>query len=166
MTMTSTLSRHFSLSCTGLVSVLFILISLTGSCEAQSNFVVTVVPVIFIASIIACSCCFTCCLCIFHAKTNASKYPQTTEIGYNEQPSYHTHAGYSHSQLQGYVPPTARVLYPPQEEQNISQADVAAEPVSLPDAILHQGDAPPGYEEAVRMTAPSNIDHPEQQSQL
>ena len=165
--MTSNLSRHCSLSCTGLVTVLFILIELTGRCAAQSNFVVTVVPIIFIASIIACSCCFVCCLCIFHAKTNASKYPQTTEISYNEQPSYHTHTAYPHSQLQGYVPPTARVLYPPQEEQNTSQADAAAsEPVPLPDAILHQGDAPPGYEEAVRMTAASNLDQPEQQSQL
>lgn len=70
--------------------------------------------------------------------------------------------------LQGYVPPTARVLYPPQEEQNSSQTDAAAsEPVPLPEALLHQGDAPPGYEEAVRMTAATNdLDQPEQQSSM
>ena len=165
--MTSNLSRDCSLSCTGLVSVMFILISLTGRCAAQSNFFGTVIPITFIVSIIVCSCCFVCFLCICRAKYNASKFPQTNEIGYNEQPSYHPHTAYSHSQLQGYVPPTARVLYSLQEEQNISQADAAAsEPVPLPDAILHQGDAPPGYEEAVRMTAPSNVDLPEQQSQL
>ena len=83
------------------------------------------------------------------------------------QPSHHTHTAYTHSQLQGYLPPTARVLYPPQEEQITLQADASASgPVSLPEAILHQGDAPPGYEEAVRMTAASNVDQPEQQSQL
>lgn len=165
--MTSNLSRHCSLSCIRLVSILLILISLIGRCAAQSRFVVTIVPILLIVSIIICFCCCVCFACICHTiqkRTNASKSPQTTEISYNEQPSYHTHTP---SQLQGYVPPTARVLYSRQEEQNTLQADAAAsEAVPLPEAILQQGDAPPGYEEAVRMTAASIVDQPEQQSQL
>ena len=152
---------------TGLMSLLFIFISLIGRCQAQSNFVVTIVPIILILSIIVCFCCCVCFACVCHAKqrrSNASKLPSETTAetaNHPEQAPYHSQPAYVHNQLQEYVPPSTRVLYPPQEEQDSSQnADTTPpDPVPLPDATLHEGDAPPGYEEAVRMTA---FNEPEQ----
>ena len=156
-------SRHFLLSPTGLATSLFIFVSLIGRCTAQSNFAISITPVILIVSIIGCFCCCICFACVCHAKqrrTNASKFPQAP---HDEQTQYHAQPTYSHNELQGYLPPTTRVLYPPQEEENTSQADTGtSEPVPLPDATLHQGDAPPGYEEAVRMTSANAADEPEQ----
>ena len=172
-------SRNFSLSPVILVSSLTILVSLVGKCEAQNTFFVTFTPIIIVAGIILCFCCCVCCACICHAKqrvTNSSKYPQSTEISYSTNTPYEgaeypqTHA------LQSYVPPSARVLYSAQgvttTEQSLSspQADHTAgdvvsrtaEPVSLPEATLHQGDAPPGYEEAIRMTTDNAQDEPQQ----
>ena len=39
------------------------------------------------------------------------------------------------------------------EPQNISATTHTSKPVSQPEATLHQGDAPPVYEEAIGMTA-------------
>ena len=55
---------------------------------------------------------------------------------------------------QGYVPSTVTAPYAPPgapsgaTSQTIPQA---SEPVSLPEATLHHGDAPPGYAEAIGM---------------
>ena len=153
-------SSHLSLSQTGLVSLLLVLITLIGRCEAQSNFVVSIVPISLIVSVIVCFCCCVCIACVCHAKqrrSNASKLPGETPrtTAYTEQAPYHSQPAYVHGQLQDYTPPSTRVLYPPQEEQDSSQTETGtSEPaVPLPDATLHEGDAPPGYEEAIRMTA-------------
>ena len=54
---------------------------------------------------------------------------------------------------QGYVPPsTVTAPYaPPGAPPGATTQTVpqASEPVSLPEATLHQGDAPPGYAEAI-----------------
>jgi hypothetical protein len=170
----SRLGRSFSPSPVILVSLLTLLISLAGKCEAQSTtFFVTFTPIIIVAVILFCFCCCVCCACICHAKqraTNSSKYPQSTEISYSTNAPYEG-AEYPQSHtLQSYVPPSARVLYSAQEvrnEQNSSSPqanthdEVSSEPVALPEATLHQGDAPPGYEEAIRMTADNVIDEPQ-----
>ena len=62
---------------------------------------------------------------------------------------------------QGYVPPStvtvpsALPLAPPGATQSQTAIPLAtqatSEPVSLPEATLHQGDVPPAYEEAVGM---------------
>lgn len=150
-----------------LVSLLTVLITLVGKCEAQNAFTVTLTPIIVIVGIILCFCCCVCCACICHAKqrvTNSSKYPQSTEISYSTNTPYEG-AEYPQSHtLQGYIPPSSRVLYSAQDpnDQNSSQANTPAEatnsePVSLPEAMLHQGDAPPGYEEAIRMTTANEL---------
>ena len=173
---TSRVSRTFSSSPTILVSLLIILISLVPKCEAQSStFFVTFTPIIIVAVILFCFCCCVCCACICHAKqraTNSSKHPRSTEISYSTNAPYEG-AEYPQSHaLQSYVPPSARVLYsaPEVNEQNSGSPranghdhdDVSSEPVPLPEATLHQGDAPPGYEEAIRMTAENVIDEPQQ----
>lgn len=167
------LNRNRSQHPVVVLSLLLIIISLVGKCEAQSAFIVTLTPIVIVVSIIVCFCCCVCCACICHAKqrkTNSSKYPQSTEI------SYSTHAPYqgadyrvSHT-LQGYVPPSARVLYSAQDtnEQNPLQTSViveASEPIPLPEATLHHGDAPPGYDEAIRMTADTDIDEQQLQNE-
>ena len=158
----SRFSRKFSPRPVILVSLLTILISLMGKCEAQNAFTVTLTPIIIVVGIILCFCCCVCCACVCHAKqrvTNSSKYPQSTEVSYSTNTPYEG-ADYPQSHtLQSYVPPSSRVLYSaqdPNNDQNASQANTPAEvadsePVSLPEATLHQGDAPPGYEEAIRM---------------
>ena len=54
-----------------------------------------------------------------------------------------------------------------ENEQNSSQTDTSmaagSEPVPLPEATLHQGDAPPDYEEAVKTTTANAVDEPQQQ---
>ena len=155
-----TSSSYLPSSRTGLVSLLLIFISLIGRCQAQTNFVITIVPIILIVSVILCFCCCVCVACLCNAKqrrSNATKLPSETTaqtINHPEQAPYHSQPPYVHNQLQDYVPPSTRVLYPPQEEQDSSQnvATAPPEPVPLPDATLHEGDAPPGYEEALRMT--------------
>lgn len=154
---------------TGLITLFIILFSLIGKCTAQTNFVVTIVPVILIVAVIVCFCCCVCIACICNAskrRDNASKFPAQASETNNNHEEHHLQSPYSHNQLQGYVPPTARVLYSAQGEQNSSQAETAMteplEPVALPDAILHEGDAPPGYEEALRMTSANPVDSAEQ----
>ena len=171
MTDSSRFSRNFSPSPVILVSLLIILILLVGKCEAQNTFFVTFTPIIIVAGIIFCFCCCICCACICHAKqrvTNSSKYPQATEVSYSTNTPYEGADYPQNHTLQSYVPPSARVLYSAYDvnEQNSSpQANaeaVSSEPVSLPEAALHQGDAPPGYEEAIRMTTDNVIDEPQQ----
>ena len=59
--------------------------------------------------------------------------------------------------LQSNVSPLSRVIYsassPTSNVSNEASQTVpqASEPVSLPEATLHQGEAPPGYAEAVKM---------------
>ena len=68
---------------------------------------------------------------------------------------------------QGYVPPsTVTSPYAPPgppgtTSQTVSQAP---EPVSLPEATLHQGDAPPGYAEAIGMKTVDIADQDKQQT--
>ena len=166
----SRFNGNYSPSPIVLVSLLAIFISLIGKCEAQNAFIVTITPIIIVAGIILCFCFCVCCACICHAKqrvTNASKHSQSTEISYNTHAPYEGADYPQRHSLQGYVPPSARVLYSAQDEneQNSSQANTStvatSEPVPLPEATLHQGDAPPGYEEALRMTI--MVDEPQQQ---
>ena len=70
-------------------------------------------------------------------------------------------------QLQSNVSPLSRVIYlastPTSNVSNevLQTVPQASEPVSLPEATLHQGEAPPAYAEAVRMKTVCMIDLPQ-----
>ena len=62
----------------------------------------------------------------------------------------HSQVGPANSGVQPHSGQTSTLPFPPNgaESMNMKQP---SEPVSLPEATLHQGDAPPAYEEAVGM---------------
>ena len=176
MKTTITLSRqnlNCTMSPTGLVTLLLVFISLVGNCEAQSNVsFVAFVPftvVLFIAFV--CLCFWICFIINRHKQRHiTASRTTTTQYTYNAQrpnqatyPQSHAGGGQPYP-LQSYVS-SSRVLYPPPTGAgyNTSQTIVSVpEPISLPEATLHQGDAPPGYEEAIRMTTINIEDQPKQ----
>lgn len=105
---------------------------------------------------------------LHHRGTNQSEnhtfVPLSARVSYstqNETESTQRHLGATgNSENHSAVPLSARVLSPARDEseQNTSQMNsntvTPSEPVSLPEATLHIGDdAPPAYEEALRMMA-------------
>ena len=68
--------------------------------------------------------------------------------------------------VQGYFPPsTVTVPNAPPAPPGVTSQTVpqASEPVSLPEATLHQGDAPPAYNEAIGMRTVDIVDQDKQQ---
>ena len=117
---------------------------------------------------------------------------QYTPYVYNQRPHYAGGAQPGSYPVQGYVVPSTTPGNPPQTQQvylGSGQSYVppstvtapyaspaphagatsqtvlqASEPVSLPEATLHQGDAPPGYAEAIGMKTVDIADQDKQQS--
>ena len=169
------LYRTYSLRPVGLVSVLLVVCSLIGTCEAQSsNIRFTVGMVIFVlaGSVICCLFwgIFTCLmyaaqkekLNATHSRTPMTATQQTFDLHrqtHITQPQSLPAIGGQPYPVQSYITPTLNLpsmggncnYY--SEPQNISVTTHISKPVSQPEATLHQDDAPPAYEEAIGMTA-------------
>lgn len=160
-------------STVGLTYLLVIFISVVGSstCRAQTNdddHDVSVQAVIFV--VIAGTMClifWACyaCMCFSRHKCTISTTPPLSPVHYSRR-NVHRSNGYSQNSAHDYdqchsVP--SRQIY--QQTRGIStghsehasarvsesQSPIKREAISLPKATLHQGDAPPTYEEAIRM---------------
>ena len=159
-----------------LLILLSLLILHVGTCQAQDNFnnngpgaefFALPLGLFFGISTIMCCCFWTIvCTCIYlQHRTQRFNNPQRPQYGTVTRP-YPT---------QGYVIPSTTPGHPPPTQAYPGQAYVQpstitapnappappgttlqtvpqfSEPVSLPEATLHQGDAPPTYNEAVTM---------------
>ena len=146
------------------IPVCLIFISLFGRCKAQESSLAIPIAV-FVAGLSFLCCCFWILFVIICSAYQKSKNiptvpPTTTTVNLQGQSNYpQSHASGPRGQqnrLQSYTSPSTRVLYSlpttavgyTGASQTVPQS---SEPVSLPEATLHQGDDPPGYEEAVRM---------------
>ena len=157
---------------------LLILLSLIERCQAQDDagFVALPVSLFVVGATIMCAC-FWIILCssFFYQRAKRRRNNlATTQYTYNPQrPSPYGGVTQPYP-VQGYVEPSTTPDIPPPTQAYPGQAYVppstvavpnipsasgatshtipqASEPVSLPDATLHQGDAPPGYAEAIGM---------------
>ena len=145
------------LNATGLTYLLVIFISVLGSCQAQSNDNdnnVSVEAVVFVA--IAGTMClifWACyaCMCFSKQKCAISSTPQLSPVHYSRR-NAHQSNGYLQNSVSDYdsVP---RHLLSHSEHVHAVIRDGSHSPIriSLPEATLHHGDAPPAYEEAIRM---------------
>ena len=150
-----------------LIITLFLL-SLTTTCTAQetdstATIVGVSVPisVIIFAVIVICVCYYG---RYFRSSTPTVTAEQTQRPQYIQRPSttqYQTQARYLSGQpysSRTVTAPSTNLNFPPiggghiasnRTSQTATQA--TSEPVSLPEATLHQGEAPPAYTEAVKM---------------
>ena len=149
--MLNTLNRSISKSAVGpVLPIWLIFVSLFGKCAAQGVSLGFILPLTFTLTFAGCvfCCCFWICFAAYFCgqrQKNSNNLvlppPNTaaTQCSFNFQRHQ--------CDLQDY----------PQSQ--------TSEPVSLPKATLHQGDAPPTYEEAIRMKTVSHaVDLPLGQS--
>jgi hypothetical protein len=146
--MLNTLNRFISKSAVSpILPIWLIFVSLFGKCTAQDSSIGFVLPLVFM--IAGCSvfcCCFWFCfagICyglqknkgnnniVFMPRSNTSESATTTAQNTFNLQRHQCDWDYPQSQT--------------------------SEPVSLPEATLHQGDAPPAYEEAIEMETVGNI---------
>ena len=153
------MQRSLSASPVWIVSLLLILSTLVGTCEAQNGSSFFFLPLVLFFVIAAVMCfVFWGCVCgiaWFSKNSRARVSSQTVQYTYNARQS--NQGIYPRSQVGSAYPvqshyPQSSVPYPPSTRQTVTEA----QPVSLPEATLHQGDAPPGYEEAIRMKTVSD----------
>ena len=165
---------HDSSSVVSPTLLIFILISLFERCEAQGDDVVFAIPVIVVAVVIIFLCCgfwITFIInCYRHQKKKNVRFQQSavTQHIFNiqRQPNYEqslqVNDGSSQSYpFQNYSSALSTVIPPPLTTTNVFTVSAqtvpqASEPVSLPEATLHQREAPPDYEEAIRMKTVSH----------
>ena len=165
--------------------LLSLLILLIGGCQAQDSdsmaslvggfFAIPISLFVIIASIMCA--CFWICYCR-HRKLQRRNYapPVTTQYTpYNPEGPYH--GGNQPYPVQGYIvpstgsnpPPTqaypgqvyiplSTVPFAPPAETTSQTVLKASEPVPLPEATLHQGDAPPAYDKAIKMKIVTIVD--------
>ena len=62
--------------------------------------------------------------------------------------------------VQRHIPPpmAPRSLSPTEATTSAQTVPQVYEPISLPEATLHHGEAPPDYEEAIKMKPPDTLD--------
>ena len=154
---------HSNLRRDSLLALLSFFLLNIGICQAQSSSGISIaIPLPITLAFFACAC-FCICFCIQLAKQRQRQdYGAPTNVQYapyvyNPLQTQQAYSG------QGYAPPSTMTvpsglpLAPPGPEATQSHtaislaAQATSEPVSLPEATLHQGDAPPAYEEAVGM---------------
>ena len=152
-------SSFLPTSTAGTVSLFLILAILIGKCEAQNSFNSSIITyvVIFVAVAIFMCLLFWCCVGCMIYMCNRQQPTRTIQYTYNHQPQ-RGQGVYPQSQYpsgsqpypgQTYNHPQSG--YPAYSTPTSQPTATELQPVSLPEATLHQGDAPPGYEEAVRM---------------
>lgn len=150
-----------------------ILISLFERCEAQRGDVVFAIPIIVVAvvMIIIC-CCFWISFtnsCYRHQKSKNVRFQQSTVaqdiFNIQRQPNFaQSQVIDGDSQrylLQSHSSASFTVIPPPLTTTTLFATTVqtvpqASESVSSSEATLHQGEAPPDYEEAIRMKTVSH----------
>ena len=158
-------------------SLLLLFISLSRTCTAQQTdstelivgICVPIAVIVITGSFIICTCVYS---CYFRPSTPIAvqpheQRPQNQWIYNIEREStspYQTQAGHLNRQpphsSTTIAPRSTNLNFPPigggpivahqQTSQTVPQA-TSVEPVSLPEATLHQGDAPPAYTEAIKM---------------
>jgi hypothetical protein len=162
-----------------LLTLLSLLLLHVGTCQAQSSSIIFAIPVSFALVATLICICFWVCFCVQVAKRRQLHGTGATAnvhyAPYNQRP-YHGSPGAAQPgsyPVQGYVPPstvTPAGVNPPQTQQAYPGQGYAppptaavsnpsplappggiSEPVSLSEATLYQGDAPPGYAEAIGM---------------
>ena len=137
-----------------IVSPLLILTTLFGTCSAQNGDTVLdasfFLPVIIFV-VIACVMCvlFWVCVCGIVCFTK-SRTSAVTRIPHNVRERSTQQVIYPHAGG-GSQPYPGQSNYPQSYPVPSQLAYTEPQQVSLPEATLHQGDAPPGYEEAIRM---------------
>ena len=153
-------SSSLPTSLAGTVSLFLILATLTGKCEAQPSFPgssITIYVIIFVAVGVFMCLLFWGCVCCMVYIFSRQQPTRTIQYTHNHQPQ--THQGvHPQSQYPSGSQPYPRQTYhhpqsgyPAYSTPTPQPTATELQPVSLPEATLYQGDAPPGYEEAVRM---------------
>ena len=172
-----------------LVSLLFLHV---GTCQAQSSNGFFAIPVSIFVVVATLMCiCFWACF-FYQRAQRARYYPpanaQYTPYVYNQRSNYNGGAQPGSYPVQGYVVPSTTPSNPPQTQQaypgpgyvppstvtapyappgappgaTTQTVPQASEPVSLPEATLHQGDAPPAYAEAIGMKTVDTVSQDKQ----
>ena len=148
--------------------ILLWLIVLFGGCEAQSGLnpgLIVIATFMGLGGIftITCICIVFCTACYQNCKKISRSRGNSTHIGsftYSHPyqasnqansglsyPAYQVQNGFNSSSTQEHYPSTT----PTGATSYSTSHTIPSESVSLPEATLHQGDAPPAYEEAVGM---------------
>ena len=150
-------SRFFTI-CTPicLIKLLLIIALLPTGCQAQtSDREISIQAAIF--SVVAGAMCFIfwCCFVLMciprHYCRSSSSAPYTVHRSHNESDVYPTTHAIRYDQqhlVQGHIA-RSTTLYP--QLAQVGYSTSKPESVSLPEATLHHSDAPPDYEEAIRM---------------
>lgn len=133
-------------------------------CEAQSDSgpsISFILPIV-IVGVVGCVMFFIICACVcavvcFTASRSTSRPSyQYTYSSQGQRLAAAPTTGHGSSypvQSQRYPAQSSSVPYPTTAPNTV----LPEEPVSLPEAALHHGDAPPGYEEAIRMKTVGNV---------
>ena len=169
-------NRNHSLS---LASLLFVIISLVKSCEAQSDvaLVAISIPTVIIAFFICALCWLTCAMRLMRETAP----PDNQSARRSNLPIYAItpFAGYRRAYLlppsrppSNRPPPsTSRAPRPrPNPTSSVSQDHTKLavhdpyDGMFVMEATLHQAEAPPGYEEAIKMATISDADQLEGES--
>lgn len=148
----------------GFVSLLLVLATLIGSCEASqsTSFLYLPLVIFFVIALLMCIVFWVCvCCCVWISKSQAEAVRTNRGISttYTTRQTVanqyvHSQTHYPTSGLQPYPQQTYHYPqsgYPTPAPPQATFSESVQPPVSLPEATLHQGDAPPAYEEAVRM---------------
>ena len=156
-------SSSLSASSVGIANLVLILTTFIGHCEAQSDqtgsTISFILPVVIVA-VVGCVMFFIICACICTIVCFTAN--RSTQSNFNARTVQYTHSAQQQQQRSQVVGPGGSYpvqsqRYPQSSVPYPASNTVPETPVSLPEATLHQGDAPPGYEEAIRMTTVGNV---------
>lgn len=169
-----------------LLSLLLLSILHFGRCQADDHlaFNISMPAIIFcIAITLMCTCFWICCCRMLSQRkhyhrirphSSATQYSAT----YSPQTPSHYGTGTQPYPIQRHIPPptapgstssTQQYSYisPPSVPRSLSPTEATTsaqtvsqvyEPISLPEATLHHAEAPPDYEEAIKMKPPDTVD--------
>lgn len=173
-------TRSHSLS---LISLLFVVISLVKSCEAQSDTALVAISIpLLIVGFFVCALCWLSCAIKMMRDSSVPPDNQTARRSNLPILAITPFAGYRRAYLLPARPPlhpppvptTSRVPDPRPRPNPSMRTNVPRDPMKLAvhdpyddmfvmEAKFHQAEAPPDYEEAVRMPLPatSDADKPE-----